>query len=85
MRKLVAVAIPLHMTVHPIEPAGLVSHGLIVGGIHIVWHLAVGFKVPGRLAVEHLLLMAVRARRARRCLVIVDFIVMMMVVHLALL
>lgn len=59
LRNLIAIAICLHLTIHPIKPVRLISHRLIVGRIYIVWHLAVGIEVPGGLAMEHLLLMAV--------------------------
>ena len=85
LRKLIAKAISLHLTIHPVKSIRLVSHGLVVGCIYIVWDLAIGIEVPGGLAMKHLLLMTVRARRARRCLIVIHIVMVMMIIHVGVL
>ena len=85
LRKLVAKAISLHLTIHPVKSIRLVSHGLVVGCIYIVRDLAIGIEVPGGLAMKHLLLMTVGARRARRCLIVIHVVMVMMTVHVGVL
>ena len=85
LRKLIAKAISLHLTIHPVKSIRLVSHGLVVVCIYIVWDLAIGIEVPGRLAMEHLLLMTVGARRARRCRIVIDVVMVKMIIHVGVL
>ena len=85
LRKLIAKAIPLHLTIHPFKSIRIVSHGLVVGRIHVVRDLAIGIEVPGGLTMEHLLLMTVRARGARRCLIVIHVVMVMMIIHVGVL
>ena len=84
LRKLIAVTASLYRrTVHSVEPVRLISQRLVVWCIHIVRDRSVGIKMPRRLAVQHLLLVTVRARRARGGLIVIHVVGMVMTVHAA--
>lgn len=78
--ELIAVSILNRRCIHPVESSGIISHAMVVGGVHGGWHLTVRIKLPRRLPVQGLRLVTMGARRTRSWLIVIQVVMMMMVV-----
>ena len=76
--KLITVSI-LNRRIHSVESIGFISHAMVFRRVHVVRHLTVRIKLPRRLPMEGLGLMAMRAGRARSWLIVIQVVMMMVV------